>query len=68
VEDQTLTEPGLATVSVVIKRPVTGRTLMHDRSSYQLHEFQPNGPECPPSVYQAAFGLQPDGLHPVPDP
>lgn len=66
VEDQTLMEPGVATVSVVVKRRITGQTLMQDRSSDQLHEFQPNGPGCPPSVYQAAFEVRPDGIHPLP--
>jgi len=68
VQDPTLTGPTVVRVSFIITgfKHTTGA--MEDSTTVQLHAVQPNGPDCPPLVYQANVVVFADGIHPSPSP
>jgi hypothetical protein len=67
VQDQTLTGPTVVPVTVTIKRRGSDSTILEDTTTVQLHQAQPNGPDCPPMVYQGAVDVRADGIHELSD-
>jgi hypothetical protein len=67
VQDQTLTRPTGVPVRVTIKRRGSDSTILEDTTTVQLYQIQPNGPDCPPTVYQGAVDVRADGIHELPD-
>jgi len=63
VEDQALNAPTMVPVTVVISRPGADRPVMEKSTNVQLSKVQPNGPDCPPLVYQAAVDVRSDGIY-----
>ena len=68
VQDSTLTGPTEVRVSVTITGFRFTDAAMKDSTTVQLHAVQPNGPNCPPLVYQAKVDMFANGLHPSPSP
>jgi len=68
VQDPTLTGPTVVRVSFIIKGFRDTTAAMQDSTTVQLHAVEPNGPDCPPLVYQANVDVFADGIHPSPSP